>query len=122
MNEEIDIIELLKRVKEGKAPKKIEIDGTIFMSKNLKKFPIDCLYYTEDNDGHIVNWFEKVVILCDTKIKILDKPIIEELEISIDGKSPILIKKDGKTNNLRTIDVEIINKTNEIIKWINEKN
>jgi len=28
MNEEIDIIELLKRVKEGKAPKEIEIEDT----------------------------------------------------------------------------------------------
>lgn len=27
MNEEIDIIELLKRVKEGKPPREIEIDG-----------------------------------------------------------------------------------------------
>lgn len=114
MNEEIDIIELLKRVKEGKAPKEIEIDNRIYHYNSLVK-NIGFLY---SNCGD--EWL-KYYIDFDTKIKILDKPIIEELEISTDGKSPILIKKDGKTNNLRTIDVEIINKINEIIRCLNKE-
>ena len=114
--EEIDIIELLKRVKEGKAPKEIEIKGKKY--NFVENSPeICCMYKDSEKLCYLIS--EDIYI--DTKIKILDKPIIEELEISTDGKSPILIKKDGKTNNLRTIDVEIINKTNEIIKWINDK-
>ena len=71
MNEEIDIIELLKRVKEGKAPKKIEINGNIY---NYKGF-INIQYMYEGNE---YNMFSEGLNF-DTKIKILDKPIIEKL-------------------------------------------
>lgn len=122
--EEIDIIELLQRVKEGKAPKRIEIEGVIYERNTDEQFR-DCVDFMYQHyrgvDEPIDWWIDDKDITLDTKIKILDKPIIEELEISTDGKSPILIKKDGKTNNLRTIDVEIINKLNEIIKKMNNK-
>ena len=72
--EEIDIIELLKRVKEGKAPKLIEIDGTEY--KFMKDFSdIYCIYQTKDYD----DWGENENVTLNTKIKILDKPIIEKL-------------------------------------------
>ena len=104
--EEIDIIELLKRVKEGNAPKSIEINENEFKLKYSKKqsstenVAIEELYITDDND----KWFDYTYIFMDTKIKILDKPIIEELEI------------DSGENTTQRIFEE---KINEIIKWIN---
>ena len=106
--EEIDIIELLKRVKEGNAPKSIEINENEFKLKYSKKqsstenVAIEELYITDDND----KWFDYTYIFMDTKIKILDKPIIEELEI------------DSGENTTQRIFEE---KINEIIKWINNK-
>ena len=105
MNEEIDIIELLKRAKEGKAPRRIEIYGTKYeFQENYTG--IVCTYQTEDYD----NWLEEEVINLDTKIKILDKPIIEKLEETIHGISL------GDTN--RTL-LYVIKKINEIIEKIN---
>ena len=103
MNEEIDIIELLKRVKEGKAPKKIEINGNIY---NYKGF-INIQYMYEGNE---YNMFSEGLNF-DTKIKILDKPIIEEL-------------KPVKYGNVVTIpDRDILmNKINEIIEVLNGRN
>ena len=118
--QEIDIIELLQRVKEGKAPKKIQVGNFIYSwhteVEGYFRSVIDNNYISVTADFDIFN-------ILDTKIKILDKPIIEELEISRDvfGKNPILIKKDGKANTLRTIDAEIIDKINEIIDFINNK-
>lgn len=110
MNEEIDIIELLKRVKEGNAPKKIEIDGTEY--KFMKDFSdIYCIYQTEDYD----DWGENEDVTLDTKIKILDKPIIEELS------EETTIGKEGSTIKAPT-NMALMFKINEIIKWINEKN
>jgi len=104
MNEEIDIIELLKRVKEGKAPKEIEVEE-IKAEYNEDGDTIETLYITENG-----MWFEELFMDFDTKIKILDKPIIEEL-------------KPVKYGNVVTIpDRDILmNKINEIIKWINNK-
>ena len=75
MEEEIDVIEILKRVKEGKAPKRIEIEGTKYkFQENCSD--IVCIYQTEYYD----DWLENEDITLDRKIKILDKPIIEEIE------------------------------------------
>lgn len=105
MNEEIDIIELLKRVKEGKAPKEIEI-GLIFYRLVPSYASFSMEYWYEDTEEN--RWeIEKYSLY--TKIKILDKPIIEELPKDINlmtGESAI---------------VTISNKINEIIKWINNK-
>ena len=95
MNEEIDIIELLERVKEGKAPKKIEINGNIYDFNGF----INILYMYE---GNAYNMFSENINF-DTKIKILDKPIIEELP------------EDD------LINVRIRNKINEIIKFLNNE-
>ena len=118
--EEIDIIELLKRVKEGKAPKKIEIDNYIFEFDEEAEC-IESLYNNVDYSSSIVEtWFD-LDILFDTKIKILDKPIIEELEMSTDDERAILISKNGRTYSLRMIDIEIIDKINEIIRYIKKE-
>ena len=113
MNEEIDIIELLKRVKEGKAPKEIEIDGTKYeFQENCSD--IICMYQTEDNvswreNGEITldndNWLENEEITFDTKIKILDKPIIEDIKINSDETK-------------ETFDIKT--KLNEIIRCLNK--
>ena len=99
MSEEIDIIELLKRVKEGKAPKKIEIRGQRLVYDD----DTDILAYMYENDE--CNWYSLQMTL-DTKIKILDKPIIEELEIP---------KDDYADPN------EVAKKINEIIRHINKE-
>ena len=103
--EEIDIIELLKRIKEGKAPKLIEIDGTEYeFYENYND--IVCAYQTEDCD----DWLENETITLDTKIKILDKPIIEELDPNK------CYFKDGT----EFIYKEMYSKINEIIRNINK--
>ena len=73
--EEIDIIELLKRVKEGKAPKEIEIKNSTYIKSNDPDTD-DIVYMYK---GYSDYWLEDLEITLDTKIKILDKPIIEEL-------------------------------------------
>ena len=102
--EEIDIIELLKRVKEGKAPKEIEINGNEY-ELTYEENNIRFLYQNNYNTMYAEN------ITFDTKIKILDKPIIEEL-------------KPVNYNNIVTYpDRDILTKKiNEIIKWINKEN
>ena len=75
--EEIDIIELFKRVKEGKAPKEIEIGkDKLFYHPEEKYF--ERLYQTKNNSW----WSNSSFITLDTKIKILDKPIIEKFEVT----------------------------------------
>lgn len=99
--EEIDVVELLKRVKEGKAPKKIEIEETKYkFQENCSD--IVCIYQTEDCD----DWLENENVTLDTKIKILDKPIIEDIKINSDETQ-------------ETLDIKT--KINEIIKHINKE-
>lgn len=97
MSEEIDIIELLKRVKEGKAPKRIEIDGVEYTYN--ESFNKILLKYSHGAYG----WLEDGFVCLNTKIKILDKPIIEELDEN------------------ENIDIyELARKVNQIIKHINK--
>lgn len=105
--EEIDIIELLKRVKEGKAPKEIEVDNRIY--KFNWNPPDICKAYIRSEDGYPFLWLTNESIDFNTKIKILDKPIIEELP------------KDINLMTGESARVTISNKINEIIKWINNK-
>lgn len=103
--EEIDIIELLKRVKEGKAPKEIEVDNRIY--KFNWNPPDICKAYIRSEDGYPFLWLTNESIDFNTKIKILDKPIIEKIDI---------------TNKLITNHAEIIiTKLNEVIDYINNK-
>ena len=74
--EEIDIIELLRRVKEGKAPRKIQINGDILVYTGNEYLD---RYYKVEKMG--VYWFTYKAIQLDTKITILDKPIIEEIPL-----------------------------------------
>lgn len=98
--EEIDIIELLRRVKEGKAPKEIEINGNKY---NYNGF-INIQYMYEGNN---YNMFSEGITF-DTKIKILDKPIIERLpEIIATSSNTIKYNRD---------------KINEIIDYLNKEN
>lgn len=109
--EEIDIIELLKRVKEGKAPKEIEIEDEIFYLDEKEERGnqnIDFLYSYENNRG--CGYWTDMNLCIDTKIKILDKPIIEELKTINDefiSRAPD--------------NFEIMAKINEIIRAINNK-
>ena len=126
MNEEIDIIELLKRVKEGKAPKEIEINGIKYFRNRDDYFmdAIDLMYehYDCPTDNTPEWWLDDKGVTLDTKIKILDKPIIEEIPL-------IEIKHDysnGKTTDTYEVERAITNeelarKINEIIKKINKE-
>lgn len=120
--EEIDIIELLQRVKEGKAPQKIQICNNIFyLNMGEHNGEISSLYYDVNNnyeeikDESMIEWTSIESIKMDTKIKILDKPIIEEIgegEYEIDCSNPVKLAR-GLEN--------IQDKINEIIKVINNK-
>ena len=89
--EEIDIIELLKRVKEGKAPKRIEINGNVY--KLCDDENIQFMYRRDLKSVFDIEagWFYEDITL-DTKIKILDNPIIntaDELKKIIKDKDSI---------------------------------
>ena len=114
MNEEIDIIELLKRVKEGNAPKLIQIGKEIYHIKeenlDLRRIyeTVDRNYYWDISDLYI-----------DTPIKILDKPIIEELpttEIVHNFEDNSTYERE-KTYS----EDELADKINEIVKFLNNK-
>ena len=105
--EEIDIIELLKRVKEGKAPKKIKINGSNY-SYNEKTICLYSLYEADSNaTGDQKYWIdnEGIDLDLDTKIKILDKPIIDKMEFV--GNEPLTS--------------QLAKKVDEIIDYINNK-
>lgn len=53
--EEIDIIELLKRVKEGKTPERIEIEGYEFYYDKTQ-INIDSLYATPERPSAVDHW------------------------------------------------------------------
>ena len=101
MEEEIDIIELLKRVKEGKEPKVIAINGDKY---NYFKdwITLDEIYYTRAHGEEENLCYWEIDFM--TKIKILDKPIIEELD---------------DTNNVDIFDLAI--KVNQIIRYLNKE-
>lgn len=102
--EEIDIIELLKRVKEGKAPKLIEIENEKY-SFFENYATLDEIYDNIEQN----NFWGIDTIELDTKIKILDKPIIEKLdEVEI-------MELDQLSCRIQTI-----RKINEIIRHINK--
>ena len=99
--EEIDIIELLKRVKEGKEPKVIAINGDKY-NYFEDWITLDEIYYTTAH-GEVEN-----LCYCEmdfmTEIKILDKSIIEELDEN------------------ENVDIyELARKVNQIIKHINKE-
>lgn len=123
--EEIDIIELLKRAKEGKAPKKIEINGTIFkFCGTAEMVGIYDLYLDEENQ-----YWQNYDIDLQTKITILDKPIIEELEIRSsrnykDVNTDVLVYIDNEGKECEcfySVDVYIANKINEIIRYLKKE-
>jgi len=96
VNEEIDIIELLKRVKEGKAPKKIEINGEKYYY-NEKWNDVFYAYLGRDDKKIFQNF-----VSFDTKIKILDKPIIDELSkvLPFDDDRALIIENRDKINEI----------------------
>ncbi len=102
--EEIDIIELLKRVKEGKAPKEIEI-GSIFYRLVPSYASFSMEYWYEDDKEN--RWKIEEYSLY-TKIKILDKPKIEEIHLHPD---------EVQNSTERKLEIKI----NEIIDYINNK-
>ena len=102
MNEEIDIIDLFSRLYEGKAPQRIKIESFEYefladKGKYYRKVG-DCTTWIALTEDY--SFYD----LTTVKIKILDKPIIEELQDKMDTH------KD-----------EIIDKINEIIRRINKE-
>ncbi len=106
--EEIDIIELLQRVKEGKAPKLIQIGKEIYHIKE-ENLDLRRIYETVDRNYY----WDIADIYFETKIKILDKPIIEEMKESYNT-----VFKD----ELDQFILDTQNKINEIIRVINKEN
>jgi len=104
--EEIDIIELLKRVKEGKEPHRIKIcDNEYYRPDNFNantRTTLNDLYRNCSND---CCWVFDERINFNTTIKILDKPIIEEFEVT----------------DTVPLSHQFRDKINEIIKFLNNK-
>lgn len=109
--EEIDIIELLQRVKEGKAPKEIKIENiTFYYNQNtadIERLYCDC---SQKASGYWTRYHTPI----NTKIKILDKPIIEELD-------EIELKSFNDEAYMKLIIRSNRDKINEIIRVINNK-
>ena len=103
--EEIDIIELLQRVKEGKAPKEIEINNHKYTYDDKEFDDIVWMYHRYIGTSKRF-WIEDEMIRLNTTIKILDKPIIEEFEVTDTVPLPHQFR----------------DKINEIIDYVNQNN
>lgn len=110
--EEIDIIELLKMSKEGKAPKEIQIENGKQILELYDDNDLECMYFYKDNNEGNVYWLEKNTITLGTSIKILDKPIIEELHREYDV---------SKLADMHEFIIDMGSKINEIIKHVNRE-
>lgn len=109
--EEIDIAELLKRVKEGEAPKRILINGLEYCYEDEATFGD----YYRDTEKYGKVFFSNEYdfrAIANAKIKILDKPKIEEFTT--------LIHCDD-TRSLAYGLADITIKLNEIIRFINKE-
>ena len=106
--EEIDIIELFRLVKEGKAPTMIEISGTTYYYKGFS----DIAVMYQDNIWR--DWLLEENIDLDTKIKIIDK------EIEILDK-PVIEEFYYDQSELNRFEVSVYHKIREIIKYLNKE-
>lgn len=70
MNEEIDIIELFRRIKDGKAPKEIEINNHKYTYNDKEFDDIVWMYHRYIGTSKRF-WIEDEMMRLDTKIKIL---------------------------------------------------
>ena len=117
MNEEIDIIELFKRIKEGNAPKEIEINGIKYFRNKEDWSNIYCIYQTED----CYAWLDNVDVTLDAKIKILDKsdkPVIEEINYRYFAN---LLETKESEKRICACLRELGDKINKIIRHINKE-
>ena len=112
MEEEIDIIELFKRIKEGNAPKWIEVGGNKYKYYG-EGYSLEYLYIDNDGDG----WTRIESVDVDTKIKILDKPIIEELDTIVGDLENPTHNEMLLLNWIRNNRIKI----NELTKYINKE-
>lgn len=103
MNNEIELIGLFNLIRKDKdkAPEEIEIKGIKYY--RIKNNMLDDFYQDCNGDGWCC-MFDQIYL--DTRIKILDKPIIEDLEIPED---------DYADPN------EVAKKINEIIRYLRDK-
>lgn len=130
--EEIDIIELLQRVKEGKAPKEIEIGGRKYRCSIIDEIYDYIRVGSDDRYFDLVDDYN-IFELKDTKIKILDKPRlitnpeIEPLNVFKLIEAPYMAKLlkeeryDEFMEHLKQSEVEIANKIIELIDKSNKK-
>ena len=105
MNEEINIIELLKRVKEGKAPKIIEVRGIVYKYRPEWK-SIETMYV--DGLGDDITNYSNIDL--DTKVKVLDKPKYQ------------IITKVSDDWDYDTVSIyDLCSKVDGVIDYINNK-
>lgn len=102
----ISIYELLGLIKEGKAPKKIDIRGNIFESYSCSS--IECYYRSFTG----TNWLDDMDIKLDDEVE-----IIEEKEIR---KLPNEIQQPRNFEEVVYIAEDLVRKINELIDVIND--
>lgn len=123
MNNTISVYELLGLIKDGKAPKKIKFDDTEYKYGN--GYYYHCVL-TDIEKGFVEYWLignynQDLQSILNEKVEILeeDKPIIEKLRIARND----ITYDDGSMRDDELADsiIEIKDKMNEIIDYINRK-
>lgn len=117
--EEIDIIELLKRVKEKREPMIIKAKYTLFYLQEIRAddepIEIGNMYLSEENVSLVD------VIDVNTKIKILDKsdePVIEEINYRYFAN---LLETTESEKRICACLRELGDKINKTIRYINKE-
>ena len=110
MNNTISVYELLGLIKDGKAPKKIKILGLFY------EYDDYCEFYFDKSGNSLYRIFYDAGNCFDEKVEILeeDKPIIEKIK-------RYEFKENGITISEQPSIIEIADKLNEVIDYINRR-
>ena len=102
----VTIYELLGMIKECKAPKKIKIDEKVYINNG-------CNCYLDENDKSLCNNIEIPMYLYD-EVEIIEEP--QEHKIP----KKIFLEDMYSANEIKVIDIELENKINEILDYLEE--
>lgn len=118
-NKIVSVYELLGLIKDGKAPKKIKFDNTEYILGNGNYY-----YRISDGIGKIFTNDYNIFLCLNEEVEILeeDKSIIEKIEIEEDIVCNKFVRNEyGAKCYIETHDKIVIEKLNQVIDYINEK-